>query len=104
MDLAALDPVHQGPTKRGPFLPQCRDRLCDLDRGVQVVLDHCGEPGGVLFGDLDAPRHTVPSRLNSRDALILRTQRGSRQRKLSGSRRTWGPLRAAAEREELAEA
>jgi hypothetical protein len=39
MDPAALDPVHQRPAERGTFLAQCRDRLRDLDRGGQVVLD-----------------------------------------------------------------
>ena len=65
MDPAALDAVHQRPAERGPLLPQCRDRLRDLDRGGQVVLDQGGEPRGVLLGDLDAPRHTVPSLLLS---------------------------------------
>src|ERR1700757_3202115 len=41
------------------LLPRCRDRLRDLDRGSQVVLDQGGEPRGVLLGDLDAPRHMI---------------------------------------------
>ena len=56
----ALDPVHQRPAERGSFLPQRRHCLRDLNGGVQVVLDQGGEPRGVLLGDLDAPRHTVP--------------------------------------------
>jgi hypothetical protein len=52
MEPAALDPVYQRPAERRSLLPQCRDRLGDLDRGGQVVLDQGGEPDGVLLGGL----------------------------------------------------
>src|SRR5437763_1168294 len=68
-----------------PLLPSRRDRLRDLDRVGQVVLDQGGEPHRVLLGDLDTPCHTVPSPLkaglNSRNALTLgpRGERGNRR-------------------------
>ena len=83
MDPAALDSVYQRPAERGPLLPQCGDRMRDLARGGQVVLDQGGELRGVLLGDLDAPRHTVPflikAGLNSRHALILCVRKNRRQ-------------------------
>jgi hypothetical protein len=72
MDPAALDPVHQRPAERGSFLPQRRDRLGDLDRGAQILFDQGGEPRGVLLGDLDAPRHTIPFWLRAGPSPCLR--------------------------------
>src|SRR5215471_17882987 len=92
MDPAALDPVHQRSAKRGPFLPQRRDRLGDLDRGGQVFLDQGGEPRGVLLGDLDAPRHAVPRLLK----IQLNSMRTANTRHLqvltnSAHARVWRP-------------